>query len=115
MSRELRTHGRYPYSAIVRRTGYAWPGGKRLAVYIGFNVEHFDFGEGLGATLAPCDRPPERLKFGWGEYGNRGGGRRCLELVEFLRVPIAALINTALYDYCPDVIEAFVARGDELV
>jgi peptidoglycan/xylan/chitin deacetylase (PgdA/CDA1 family) len=115
MSRELRTHGRYPYSAIVRRPGYAWPGGKRLAVYIGFNVEHFDFGEGLGATLAPSDRQPDVLNFGWRDYGNRVGVWRCLELFEFLRVPIAALINTALYDYCPDVIEAFVARGDELV
>ena len=25
------------------------------------------------------------------------------------------LTNTALYDYCPEVLEAFVARGDEMI
>jgi peptidoglycan/xylan/chitin deacetylase (PgdA/CDA1 family) len=30
-------------------------------------------------------------------------------------VRVGALINTALYDYCPEVIEACVKRGDELI
>ena len=115
MTRELRSHGRYAYSAIVGRPDYSWPGGKRLAVYIGFNVEHFDFGEGLGATLAPGGPQPDVLNFSWRDYGNRVGVWRCLELFDALRVPVGALINTALYDYCPEVIQAFVARGDELI
>jgi peptidoglycan/xylan/chitin deacetylase (PgdA/CDA1 family) len=40
---------------------------------------------------------------------------RCLELFEALKLPVGALINTALYDYCPEVIEAFAKRGDELI
>jgi len=32
-----------------------------------------------------------------------------------LQLPAAALINTALYDYCPDVVAACVKRGDEIV
>ena len=44
-----RGHGRYPYSPIHRRPAYDWPEGKRLAVYIGLNLEWFAFGEGLGA------------------------------------------------------------------
>ncbi len=44
----LKTHGRYDYSAISRRPDYTWPGGKRLAVHIALNVEHFAVGEGLG-------------------------------------------------------------------
>ena len=47
----LRDHGRYPYSPIIDRPGYDWPGGRRLAVYVGYNLEHFAFGEGLGAKL----------------------------------------------------------------
>lgn len=46
-------HGRYVYSPITQRANYDWPGGKRLAVYIGLNLEHFAFGAGLGAELAP--------------------------------------------------------------
>jgi allantoinase len=113
--RVLDSHGRYPYSAINRRPAYHWPGKKRLAVYIGFNVEHFDFGAGLGASLAPRCPEPDVLNFSWRDYGNRVGVWRCLELFDALKLPLGALINTALYDYCPEVIEAFVKRGDELI
>jgi allantoinase len=113
--RPLNAHGRYPYSAIVRRPHYSWPGKKRLAVYIGFNIEHFEFGSGLGAALAPKCPEPDVLNFSWRDYGNRVGVWRCLELFDALKLPVGALINTALYDYCPEVVEAFVKRGDELI
>ena len=115
VQRPLQSHGRYGYSAIHRRKDYTWPGGRRLAVYLGFNIEHFEFGAGLGAALGPKSPEPDVLNFSWRDYGNRVGVWRCLDLFEDLKVPTAALINTALYDYCPEVIEAFVRRGDELV
>ena len=115
MTGPLPTHGRYPYSAITRRPDYSWPGGRRLAVYIGFNIEHFAFGEGLGAALGPRTPEPDVLNYSWRDYGNRVGVWRCLDLFETLKMPVGALINTALYDYCPEVIEAFVRRGDELI
>ena len=37
-------HNRYAYSPIADRPDYSWPGGKRLAVYLGLNIEHFAFG-----------------------------------------------------------------------
>lgn len=113
--RPLKTHGRYAYSAITRRRDYNWPGKKRLAVYIGFNVEHFDFGAGLGAALGPKSPEPDVLNFSWRDYGNRVGVWRCLELFDELKLRVGALINTALYDYCPEVVEAHVKRGDELI
>lgn len=114
-NRILKTHGRYGYSAINKRRDYMWPGGRRLAVYLGFNIEHFEFGAGMGAALGPKSPEPDVLNFSWRDYGNRVGVWRCLDLFDDLKVPAAALINTALYDYCPDVIEACVKRGDELV
>jgi peptidoglycan/xylan/chitin deacetylase (PgdA/CDA1 family) len=113
--RELKTHGRYAYSAITRRRDYHWPGKKRLAVYIGFNVEHFDFGAGLGAALGPKSPEPDVLNYSWRDYGNRVGVWRCFELFDSLKLPVGALINTALYGYCPEVVEAHVRRGDELI
>jgi allantoinase len=113
--RPLKTHGRYGYTAITHRADYNWPEGKRLAVYIGFNIEHFAFGEGLGAALGPKSAEPDVLNFSWRDYGNRVGVWRCLELFETLMLQVGALINTSLYDYCPEVIEAFVKRGDELI
>lgn len=111
----LPDHGRFPYRAITQRPHYRWPNGAGLAVYIGFNIEHFAFGEGLGAHIGPASPQPDVLNFSWREYGNRVGAWRCLELFDSLALPTAALINTALYTHCPELVAAFVARGDELV
>jgi len=111
----LKSHGRYGYSAITRRPDYRWPGGKRLAVYLGFNLEHFEFGSGLGATLGPKSPEPDVLNYSWRDYGNRVGAWRCLDLFDSLKLPAGVILNTALYDYCPELIEACVKRGDELI
>jgi peptidoglycan/xylan/chitin deacetylase (PgdA/CDA1 family) len=111
----LKSHGRYGYSAITRRPDYHWPGRKRLAVYLGFNLEHFEFGSGLGAALGPKSPEPDVLNFSWRDYGNRVGAWRCLELFDSLKLPAGVILNTALYDYCPELIEACVKRGDELI
>jgi allantoinase len=111
----LPTHGRFDYQPITQRPLYRWPNGAGLAVYLGFNLEHFAFGEGLGAGIGPASPQPDVLNYSWREYGNRVGAWRCLELFDSLCLPTAALINTALYDHCPELVAACVARGDELV
>jgi allantoinase len=111
----LPDHGRFAYRPITRRPPYHWPGGAGLAVYIGFNVEHFAFGEGLGAGIGPASPQPDVLNFSWREYGNRVGAWRCLDLFDRLSLPTGALINTALYDHAPELVAALVQRGDELI
>jgi peptidoglycan/xylan/chitin deacetylase (PgdA/CDA1 family) len=111
----LPDHGRFTYRPITRRADYRWPGGAGLAVYLGFNVEHFAFGEGLGAAIGPATPQPDVLNYSWREYGNRVGAWRCLDLFDELGLPTGALINTALYDHCPELVAALVARGDELI
>jgi len=111
----LPDHGRFAYRPITHRPVYRWPNGAGLAVYIGFNLEHFAFGEGLGAAIGPVSPAPDVLNHSWREYGNRVGAWRCLELFERLALPTAAIVNTALYEHCPELVAAFVERGDELV
>lgn len=111
----LPSHGRFAYQAITQRLDYHWPNNSRLAVYLGFNVEHFAFGAGLGANLGPASPQPDVLNYSWREYGNRVGAWRCLSLFDELALPAGALINTALYDHCPELIAALVKRGDELI
>lgn len=108
-------HGRFDYRPITRRPHWTWPNGAGLAVYLGFNLEHFAFGDGLGACLGPASPQPDVLNYSWREYGNRVGAWRCLELFDQLAMPAAAILNTALYDHCPELVAACVARGDELV
>jgi len=107
--------GRFAYQAIHQRADYCWPNGARLAVYIGFNLEHFAFGEGLGACIGPASPQPDVLNHAWREYGNRVGAWRCLDLFNQLGLPTGAIINTALYDHCPELVRAFADRGDELI
>jgi peptidoglycan/xylan/chitin deacetylase (PgdA/CDA1 family) len=111
----LATHGRFRYRPITDADAFRWPGGAGLAVYLGFNIEHFAFGEGLGAALGPVSPQPDVLNYSWREYGNRVGAWRCLDLFDQLGMPAGTLINTALYDHCPELIAACVARGDELI
>ena len=107
-------HDRYDYTPITRRPVYDWPNGRRLAVYIGLNLEHFAFGEGLGAELAPGGPQPDVLNYAWRDYGNRVGVWRMLELFDQLSLPVTVLLNSSLYDHCPEVVAAFRARGDEI-
>ena len=106
---------RFDYRPITARRPYRWPNGAGLAVYLGFNLEHFAFGEGLGASIGPASPQPDVLNHAWREYGNRVGAWRCLELFDRLGLPAAALINTALYAHAPELVAACLARGDELV
>lgn len=108
-------HERFDYRPITRRPHFTWPGGAGLAVYLGFNLEHFAFGEGLGACLGPVSPHPDVLNYSWREYGNRVGAWRCLELFGDLGLPAACILNTSLYDHCPELVAACVQRGDELV
>ncbi|MEM7023012.1 MAG: polysaccharide deacetylase family protein [Pseudomonadota bacterium] len=111
---KLPTHGRYPYSAIVDRSDYSWPEGRRLAFYVGMNLECYAFGEGLGAELAPGGPQPDVLNYAWRDYGNRVAVWRMLELFDALKLPTTALVNAHMYAHAPRVIEAFRARSDEI-
>ena len=63
---ELKKHGRYDYSPIIERADYHWPEQKRLAFYIGLNIEHFSFGEGLGHTPTNPGTQPDVRNFSHG-------------------------------------------------
>lgn len=111
----LRNHGRYDYSNITKRPDYSWPGGKRLAVYVAFNIEAFGFGDGKGSAIAPPDQALSHSVYSWRDYGNRVGVWRLFDMMDELGIPIEAQMNTAIYDECPDIAERLRARGDEVV
>ncbi|WP_426957266.1 polysaccharide deacetylase family protein [Muricoccus radiodurans] len=115
----LPTHRRYDYHPWPARARWSWPGGAGLAVYLGVNLEHFAFGAGLGAELAPGANGgggphPDVLNFAWRDYGNRVGGWRLIELLSELDLPCTVLLNSAMYEYAPDLVAAHRARGDEM-
>lgn len=110
----LRHHGRYEYSPITRRAPFAWPDGKRLAVYVALNLEHYAFGEGLTESLVPALHEHDVLNYSWRDYGNRVGAWRLAALFSELGLPVSVLVNSAVYDQCPELVARFRERGDEI-
>ena len=112
---KLPAHGRYDYVPITRRRVYDWPEGKRLAVVLRNNIEHFAFGPGLGSDLTgpPIGADPGQLRLA----RLRQPGRhlaRAPPLDEFA-LPGAHNVNSAALEYFPDIVERLNGRGDEYV
>lgn len=114
----LKDHSRFPYSPIYSRPEGSWPNGARVAFYIGLNLEHFSFGEGLGGQLVPgsnTENSADILNYSWREYGNRVGGFRLLSILDKYKLPCSVLINGAVAAHAPELVRAHVDRGDEIV
>ena len=112
---DLKKHGRYDYSPIIERPDYSWPEGKRLAFYIGLNIEHFSFGEGLGHTPTNPGVQPDVRNYAWRDYGLRVGIWRIFDLFDELGLPASHLMNTSIYDYAPQIPERIRERNDEFI
>ena len=95
---------------------YTWPDGKRLAVYFALNLEHFSFGEGLGAELCAGRAAARRAEL---RLARLRQPRRRLAHARRLRRAASCRwprwSTPALYDYAPELVAAFRARGDEIV
>ena len=111
----LRTHARYAYSPIVRRAPFRWPNGARLAVYFALGLEQYAFGEGLTEDLVPGIAPPDVLNNSWRDYGNRVGAWRILEAFHQKGIPLAILLNSALCEHAPELLETCHAAGCEMI
>lgn len=111
---QLTGHGRFDYSAIVDRPDFSWPDGRRLAVYLGVNLESFVFGAGEGAVLASANSAPDVLNHAWRDYGNRVGVWRMIDLFDELGLACTVLPNTGMYHEASRVMDAFRDRGDEV-
>lgn len=110
----LKSLDRFPYSGLRSRPDFDWPDGKRLAVHVAINLEHFIFGEG-GVDLDRPTPPPNHRSYLWREYGNRVGVWRLLDLFDEFELPIGVITNASVYDHAPESLAAFRARGDEII
>lgn len=112
---KLPSHGRYPYSPITKRPVYEWPDGKRLAFYIGLNIEHFAFMAGIGNDpFTGSGGAQTQRNFAWRDYGLRVGIWHVFDMLDELKIPTTILLNSLVCEHAPDVIERIKARGDTI-
>jgi peptidoglycan/xylan/chitin deacetylase (PgdA/CDA1 family) len=105
-------HELFEYSPIEGRRAPALPEGKRVAVWFGINVEHFAFGRpGLSLADFTAQLVPDPLNYGWRDYGPRVGIWRLARIFAAAEVPVTAVLNSAVCDRYPQIVEAGVEAG----
>ena len=102
---------RVPYSPIVTRPRFAWPGGARLAVWVVPNVEHYEYLPEKGPRDPwPRTPHPDVLGYGVRDYGNRVGLWRMLEVMDHFGIRCTSSLNLAVFDHYPQILEAHEKR-----
>jgi allantoinase len=100
----------YDYWPITERPPIEWPGGKRLAFWLGLNVEHFEPGKPSTSIAAvTAGLPVDPMNHGWRDYGTRVGIWRLMELLDFLELRASVLLNSDVCAHYPQI----VAAGNE--
>ncbi|MEV4262397.1 polysaccharide deacetylase family protein [Kribbella sp. NPDC049584] len=99
----------YDYSPISERPALDWPGGKRVAFYVGLNIEHF-LPDEPSTSIWPIDVKPDALNHGWREYGARVGIWRIIDILDRYGVRASALVNSMVAEHNPQIIKAGTER-----
>lgn len=101
----------FDYSPITERPPLTWPGGARVAVYIGLNVEHFLI-DRPSTSIWPgtADLVPDALNHGWRDYGARVGIWRTMESLDRHGIRASVLLNSAVAEHNPQIIRAGLDR-----
>src|ERR1043166_3451671 len=114
---EPRDYGPFPYTPINARPKLKWPNGARLALWVIPNIEWFSLQRPqppLPWEKAGTQVPTVRA---WGQrdYGNRVGIFRIMDVLDRYGIRGSATTNADICDHHPQIIEAAMKRGWELV
>lgn len=102
----------YDYSPITERPRLAWPGGARVAFYVGLNVEHFEVDKPSTSIWAgTAELKPDPLNYGWRDYGVRAGFWRMLQVFDRHGIRASTLLNSDVCGRYPQIVAAGVERG----
>jgi peptidoglycan/xylan/chitin deacetylase (PgdA/CDA1 family) len=102
----------FVYSPITERPALRWPGGARVAAYVGLNIEHF-LVDRPSTSIWPgtADLVPDALNYGWRDYGPRVGVWRTIESLDRHGLRPSVLLNSAAADRYPQIIKAGLDRN----
>ncbi|MGW5119285.1 polysaccharide deacetylase family protein [Streptomyces noursei] len=102
----------YDYSPITERDPIAWPGGARIAFYVGLNVEHYQV-DRPSTSIFPgtAGLAPDPLNYGWRDYGPRVGIWRLIESLDRHGMRASVMLNSDVGDRYPQIVEAGRARN----
>ncbi len=111
-------HDLYPWSALKDRPPFAWPGGKRVAVWICVSLEWFPIIPANTPFRAPGHMVtpyPDYRHYTSRDYGTRVGFYRLLDAFAGAGVTVSVACNSAIADRYPQVIADIRAVGHEII
>lgn len=113
---ELTQTRHYTYDPIISRKPVKFPGGKRIAVAVYMNVEHFpETLPGTALVQATTGLSPDALNAGWRDYGNRVGIWRIMGILDALGIKASVCLNSDVAREFPQIVEQAVSREWELM
>jgi peptidoglycan/xylan/chitin deacetylase (PgdA/CDA1 family) len=95
----------YTYQPIIERAPLTLPNRKKLAFYVGLNIEHFHVDVPSRSLVAP-----DPMSQGQRDYGTRVGIWRLIDLFDELGLRASAITNSEVCTHYPQIVSAGVAR-----
>jgi peptidoglycan/xylan/chitin deacetylase (PgdA/CDA1 family) len=115
----------YDYVPLPKRKPLKWPNGARVALLITTNLEYWDRTKDSekpyypgGPNLLPDPMPGNMYdspNWTWREYGQRVGVWRLFETFAEAGAPTSCTMNAKLGQERPEIIQAAIAQGWEIV
>ncbi len=100
-------YGPFPYTPIIHRPAFKWPGGKRLALWVIPNIECFALDEKMpGGPGGSNGLIPDVHTWSIREYGCRVGVFRHMEVLSRHGIRGTVALNSEICEHYPDIIEA---------
>lgn len=117
---EPRRYGPFAYRPIVGRPRLDWPNGARVALWVNPNVEFFRLDDVMPGNVnervaRDHARIPNVRNWSVRDYGNRVGIWRLMEVLARHGIRASAALNSEVCDHHPEVIEAMLRHGWEMI
>lgn len=102
----------FSYSPITERAPLSWPGGARVAFYLGLNIEHYQIDQPSTSIFGgTAGLAPDPLNYGWRDYGPRVGIWRLIDSLDRHGVPASVLLNSDVCSRYPEILRAGLERN----
>lgn len=113
-----RSHSnRMTYSPIIDRPKIRWPNDARVAFWISPNVMFYEYKPPHHPQRDAWPRTPhpDVRSYGHQDYGNRVGFWRMVDIIDKHAMPCTACLNAAVLQHVPDLRNAIVERGWDIM
>ena len=111
-------HDRYAWSMLSTRKPVAWPGGKKLALWVNVSLQHFPMNPAGKPVKLPGSMTmpyPDLRHFTLRDYGNRVGIYRFFDAFKRYGIQPTFAINAQLAERYPVLLRDVLEHGGEVL